>query len=397
MKICFVTSKLNFETAGGSVADLDLRARAFQELNNEVKVITVFSKANRYSRLPYDVIEENIKSKRLLGIQWGVFRILRTYSKEADIFYIDGHSFLYGAGLYRLLGGRVPVAACFNRELVCWPENISSFFESGKRSANLLGSYKKKIRWCVEKYASTPIANNLDLVTFTNPYLKKAYWDFGLRVNANSSVVGDCFDYRKIMEEYGLSQNSYKERNKKNGIINLFYSSRMAPGKGFDLLITAFSKVKNKENFKLVLGGGGPEESLIRKMIKDLRMEPYVELPGWVPKEKVYDFYRMADIFIQAKWRNDMTSTSLLEAMAFGVPSILPGGGGLEWIAKKSALYFKDDDENDLAEKIEQLGADYRLRDQLSQNGHRRLAEDEINYRKQVAMLNEKLKQLSEK
>src|SRR3989344_7743328 len=115
MRILFITSKLNFKTAGGSIEELDLLMQTLQNLGNDVKTITAFSASNVIlEKRTYEVIEEQITSKRLFGIQWQLYKILKKYEHVADIFHIDGHIFLYGAGLYKLLGGKVPVAAYFN-------------------------------------------------------------------------------------------------------------------------------------------------------------------------------------------------------------------------------------------------------------------------------------------
>jgi glycosyltransferase involved in cell wall biosynthesis len=83
------------------------------------------------------------------------------------------------------------------------------------------------------------------------------------------------------MQESGVTTETYSQKNKTAGPIILFYSSRMVAGKGFDLLVTAFAKVKNKENFKLVLGGTGPEEADVHALVQKLGLEPYVEFPDW--------------------------------------------------------------------------------------------------------------------
>ena len=387
MRIFFITSKLNFKTAGASVTELDLLARTLIRLGNEVKVVTTFSSSNIIVDPPaYQVIEEKIPSKRLLGIQIGLFRILKKFSSEADFFYIDGNNFLYGAGFYRKIGGRVPIAAFFNRELINWPENVSSLFDQPKKSP--IRKIKKKAHWYIEKFLGMPWANYIDVLAFTNPFLRKAYEDYELkRKNSGDFIISDPFDYKTLMKANNITEDFYVKRNKKEGKIILFYSSRMIAGKGFDLLLKAFSEVKNKDNFKLILGGSGPEEPFVRQMIRDLRLEQYIELPGWVSREKLYEYLKIADIFIQPRWRMDLTSCSLLDAMAFGLPSILPAGGALEWDAKNSALYFKDGDFYELAQKIEQLGGDYQLRERLSRNCYQRLAEDEMNYEKQAARL----------
>lgn len=391
MRIFFITSKLNFRSAGGSIEELDLMMRTLQGMGSEVTAVTVFSDINDIpTPLPYPVIPEQIRSKRLFGIQFGVYAILRKYSREADIFHVDGHLMLYGAGLYRQLGGKVPVVSFFNRELVCWPEDTSDLLRKSKKSGTRF-SLKRKLRWFVEKYLGMPLANGMDLFTFISPFYQAAYEDFGLRRDPRSFVIGDPIDFKKLMKENSITEHSYIQRNKKSGPVTLFFSSRMAPGKGFDFLLSGFSKVRQRERFRLILGGSGPEERLVHRMVRDLGLEPLVEFPGWVSKEELYRCYKTADIFVQAKWRPIGTSISLLYAMAFGLPSIVPAGGGLAWQAGESALCFIDGDADDLARKIEQLGADYTLRATLSRNCYKRIAEDSMNHQKQIRILLSKL------
>ncbi|MDO8592389.1 MAG: glycosyltransferase family 4 protein [bacterium] len=394
MKIVFVTSKLNFLTAGGSVEEIDLIIRTLANLGNEVTAVTAFSLNNKITGpLPYRVCEEMIKSYRLLSIQAGVLKILRKYSSWADIFIVDAHLFMYGAGFYRKMGGKVPVVGFFNQFLTCWPQCVSSLFKQPKQ--NFFHKIKGKIRWWIEKYVGMSLVGNLDLFAFVSPALMAMYKEFGIRDNNKCLVVGDPVDIKKIMAKNNITPDSYRLRNKRNGPINLFFSSRMSPGKGFDILIAGFSKIKNKKNFRLILGGSGHEEKQVKRMVQDLGLQKHVILPGWVTKEQLYRYYSEADIFIQADWWPAGTSISLYYAMAFGVPSILPGGGGLEWQAKNSALYFKYRQLDDLARKIEQLGADYKLREEISQQCYVRLSEDEMNYENNIKKLYEKMKLIS--
>lgn len=385
MKIFFITPKINFENIGGSLIEYDLMIRTLMRLGHQVTVITAFSDLNaKTENLPYRVIEENIdRPRRLLKIQKRVFGILKKYSSQADFFHIDGQVFLYGAGLYRRLGGQVPVSAYFNRELVCWPDGEANFLF---QNSNIFVKIKKALRFYIEKYIGTSVANGIDLMLFTNSYLRKSYENFGLRPRTNGALIfGDPVDHSKNKKEY---------RNKKNGPLNVFYSSRMVPGKGFELLITAFSRIKNKGNFKLILSGSGPEEQSIRKMISGLGIGPYVEIVGGWSRENFFQLLGSADIFIQPRWRTDLTSMSLINAMGFGVPSIVPKGGGLEWDVQGGALCFADGDANDLAQKIEQLGNDYELRARLSRACYARLAEDEMNHEKQISRWSDKMKEI---
>lgn len=385
MRIVFITSKLNFVTSGASVTEFDLLIRTLITCGNEVTVVTLFSDQNRIlNPLSYSVREESVATKGLWDIQKGIFRLLRKYESHADFFHLDGHLFLYGAGLYRLLGGRVPIAAYFNRELSSWPESSSDFFANGRQ--NLLRRFKQRLRWYVERYLLMPLAGHLDVISYSNPFLQKAYEDFGMR--KGGEVMADPFDYCALMEKYGVTEDSYRSRNKPHGVITLFYSSRMAPGKGFDLLLAAFSEVKNKEIFRLVLGGDGPERPVIEQTIREQGLQKYITLPGWVSKDELYGtYFKTADIFIQARWRKELTACVILDALSFGLPCILPAGGGLAWVAKDAAFCFEDGNVADLARKIEELGNDAGLRARLSARGYARLHEDELNYKKEAARL----------
>jgi len=406
--------------------------------------VTIFSQHNEISKpLPYKVIEEQIKSGKQLDILFGLLRILRKYSSKADAFHVDGFM-LYGGGLYRRLGGKVPVLCFINRELTVWPDETNSFFSpkysnsglpagrqacldlylgriprsgdshkysntglpdlylgriprSGDSPRSFLRDLKRKIRWYIERYIFTYFAMGLDFATFENPLLEQKYEDFGLRFKSagKSLIIGGPYPFTEVMKENGITEDSYRLRSNKSGKIQLLFSGRMVAGKGFDFIITAFSKIKNKDNFHLVLTGSGPEEHLVRKLIKDLRLDPYVELPGWISKGQLYDVLKKTDIFIQPLWRPYLSALALSEAMSFGIPSIVPAGGALAFVAGNSCLAFKPGSPDDLAVQIEKLGTDYYLRAELSRQCYIRLNKEDVSYEKTMPKINKILQDLA--
>jgi len=396
MRVVVITPKLNFVSSGGSTDEYDLMYRTLQDMGHTVAVVTTCPQANNIPHpLPYPVHEDDVHSFRQIGIQWGVLKLLRKYDAAADAFFVDGQVYLYGAGLYRMLGGKVPVVAYFNRELIAWPLNISHFFPN--KQVSLAQKFKRAARFYLERFVCMPLANYLDVVCFSNPHLEEEYGRFGLRTDGKSFIYGDSFDYRGLMVQHGITEHSYRERNKTQGPFTIFYSSRMAPAKGFDVLLQAFFRLAHKDNFHLVLGGSGPEENLVRQMVQDLHLEAYVELPGWMTKAELYERLKQADIFVQAQWRREITSMSLMTALMFGLPSIVPAGGGLEWVAYKSALCFKDGDPADLAQKIEQLASDPRSRAELSAACYRRMDDPELDHRNRITLLIDTIQNLIEK
>lgn len=76
------------------------------------------------------------------------------------------------------------------------------------------------------------LANKINHYTFTNPFLELAYKNFGLHTDQHSTIIGDPYDFNKIASTQGITPESYRNRNKKDGVVELFYSSRMVAGKG---------------------------------------------------------------------------------------------------------------------------------------------------------------------
>lgn len=308
MNIVFLTSKLNFAKSGGSVEEIDLIARTFINEGATVEIVSVFSKNDEYpASIPYRVHAAGYSSAdiNLFASTKAFYRLFKRYADRADLFFIDGHLGLYAAGLYKLFGGTVPIVAFYNSYLGCWDDTSPRLFPDPP--VGFLRRCRRKIRWLVERSLGIPLANRIDLMAFVSPTLKKVYEDFGIRHGERDMAIGDPIDFQHIMRDAGITTESYIQRVDHPKPLTIFYSSRMVAGKGFDLLLDGFSRVTNKQDFHLILGGSGPQADLVKKMIQDLHLEPYVELPGWTTKEQLLDYFKKADLFIQVGWKPEGT------------------------------------------------------------------------------------------
>jgi len=363
MRIILITSKLNFVTAGGSVIDLHLKAKGLVELGHQVTVITAYSSANKITEtLPYAVKEENIAAASFASVQYKVYHMLRKYESEADVFYIDGNNFLYGGGMFRMLGGRTPVVAFFNIKLSCWSDTQDNY----KKKQTLFAKIKRRARLLVEKYIGVKIANRMDAFIFTTPMVEKLCLDFGFK-KSNSNVIPDFVSTREIIDKQNLAAGFINKRQT-SAEITIFCSGRMIVEKGFDLVIKAFSLIKDKSRMRVIMSGGGPDAERLQKLTVDLGLQNFFSFPGWVEKSQLEKFFQQAHIFILPKWWPEYTSVLLIEAMAYGLPCIVPGGGGLEWLVEKGGLTFIADNAVSLAQRIEELANDGELRISLTKN-----------------------------
>lgn len=95
-------------------------------------------------------------------------------------------------------------------------------------------------------------------------------------------------------------------------------SGRLSPEKNFGMLINAFSRA-NTHDYSLVIYGDGPQRSVLEELIRRLKIQDRVHLPGNV--SKVVDYISQADIFVMPSNYEGMPN-SLIEGMAMGLACI---------------------------------------------------------------------------
>ena len=95
---------------------------------------------------------------------------------------------------------------------------------------------------------------------------------------------------------------------------------RLAPEKGFDLLIQAFAKLAPSHvDYYLVILGEGAERSSLERARESHNLTGRVHLPGRVPNPMAY--LRQCDLFVMSS-RYEGFPMALCEAMACGLPVI---------------------------------------------------------------------------
>lgn len=87
--------------------------------------------------------------------------------------------------------------------------------------------------------------------------------------------------------------------------------------KGFDILIRAFSKLPTE--YELIIIGGEPTEE-IKELVDSLSIRN-VSFINFMPREKVFEYYKCADLFC-LQTRGDAWGLVINEAMASGLPVI---------------------------------------------------------------------------
>jgi glycosyltransferase involved in cell wall biosynthesis len=109
---------------------------------------------------------------------------------------------------------------------------------------------------------------------------------------------------------------------------HLLAVGRLAPEKGFDLLLEALVAVRARfPRTDLIIAGAGAEEAALKAQCRSLALESAVRLPGYIPRP--YVFYAGASLFVLSS-RHEGMPNALLEAVAGGLPVVAtPASGGV--------------------------------------------------------------------
>ncbi len=107
------------------------------------------------------------------------------------------------------------------------------------------------------------------------------------------------------------------------GEIKVLYVGRQTKEKGVELLADSFIRAHGADpRLHLLLGGGGPEEEMLRERLGDR-----ATFLGWLDGDDLPRAYASADIFLFCS-RTDTFGQVLVEAGASGLPSVAVDEGG---------------------------------------------------------------------
>ncbi len=116
-----------------------------------------------------------------------------------------------------------------------------------------------------------------------------------------------------------------------NGSLNIIAVGSLIPVKAYDRLIMVAKKLKNdKFKFKITILGTGDLYKKLVALIKDLELQDYVELPGFITNP--YPLIKASDIFVMTS-KSEALPTALCEAMILGLPCVVTDCSGCREIS----------------------------------------------------------------
>lgn len=148
---------------------------------------------------------------------------------------------------------------------------------------------------------------------------------------------------------------------------------RLVETKGFHTLVEACGLLKRRgQRIRCLLVGEGPEERRLKDLVSLWHVEEEFHFMGRLQPAETAACYRRATLFVMPSCvrRNDRDGMPnvLLEAMATGIPVISTRVSGIPELVRheETGLLVEPDDGEALAQAIQRLLGDRRLREKLA-------------------------------
>lgn len=169
-------------------------------------------------------------------------------------------------------------------------------------------------------------------------------------------------------------QNTFLNLPPKDGVdYSVLFVGRLVPQKNVQFLLKAINLLKNKlPEIKLVIVGDGPQRGKLEDYVRKKSLEKQVSFEGAKPREKIYDYFQKADLFVLPSTIEGLPIV-ILEALAAGKPIITTPVEGVPEIIKngENGLIVESNDVNELANSVIKLFEDKSLRDRLIANSRK--------------------------
>lgn len=146
-----------------------------------------------------------------------------------------------------------------------------------------------------------------------------------LSKHLNLKTIPNPFNFEDIQQKSGIILPEF------NGVKFMVAAGRLAPAKGFDILIDTFSEIQKKHtHLELVILGEGSDRKLLENQAKRLGLEKTVHMPGYV--DNVYAYFKNAEVCVLSS-RIEGFPNVLLQMMSQNTKIVATlSAGGIEEI-----------------------------------------------------------------
>lgn len=161
----------------------------------------------------------------------------------------------------------------------------------------------------------------------------------------------------------GVGQEFFLDRNNNRHRPHILFVGRLAPQKNLPRLLQAVAYMKKYASIDIV--GEGEEREILERIIKQENLK-HVVLHGIKQGKELLALYKNADVFVLPSEKEGV-SLAMLEAMAAGLPVVAFNLSGIRDIIHDCGILVKNRSSKALAQALDLLIENIRLRKNLSQ------------------------------
>ena len=383
MKICIFTETY-YPVVGGGETQARLLAEGLITNGHSVIVLTRRSDAALRQHEDYG----DVSVYRLAPVGRGQFKKwgLLLSSLPALIQLRDHYDLIFVSG-YRIIGlAAVLVGKLFRKPVVLKADSqgemSGEFFESGLRK---FGTSRSSLPFRLFLAFRNVILKKADAFSATSPEIASE-WTSGKVPLNKIHLIPNGVDTTRFAP-VGAEQKSFlrEKLDLPQAAIIAIYSGRLVSYKGLPLLLKVWDEIRFRhEGVTLLLAGtGGLDihncEAELREYVKSAGLEKGVIFLGAV--QNVPEYLQAADLFVFPT-ENDAFPSSLIEAMACGLPVIATPVGAIKTIVshRETGLIVQPKNSEQLFEALDVMLSDRGLASRLGKAG-RRLVQEQYSSR----------------
>jgi len=120
-----------------------------------------------------------------------------------------------------------------------------------------------------------------------------------------------------------------------------------------------------------VIGPMGEASIQIKEGIKQMSLQDWVKLLGYINEEELKVFFKLASVLVVPSLQEGF-GLPVVEALASGLPTVVSNQGALPEVAQDAALYFNPRRPEEIAERILMVLKDKKLAQTLIEKGRKR-------------------------
>jgi glycosyltransferase involved in cell wall biosynthesis len=336
MKILHVVSSCNPKT-GGPIEGIKQFCKIYKKLNIKVNILTNDNPKSKFlndKNLPKVIATGPLPIflKKLNNFNPKLLKWLENNIKKYDFVIVDGIWQFHNYMVFR-------AAKKFNIPYFVFPHGmLDPWFNKNY----LFKKIKKIFYWHLVQHRVLHHAKKVLFTTKIESELaKKSFQPYKI----NQTVLGYGIQGNLFLKS---RQNLFFKKYKilKNKKI-LLYLGRITEKKGLDLLISAFSQVREAD-MHLVIAGNNDNQyaKKINSLVNNLKITKFVTWTGPLYNKLKWDAYKAASLFCLSSHQENF-GISITEALSSGTPVLISNKINIYKIVKKYGCGFVNNDDLD--------------------------------------------------